>query len=169
MFQDGNLSEDRALTAMRLGVNYSFPVALRAFKMTVRPLSILEEENIVNAVADHMNRLPAEKRTSMTENVLLAKEYLKRASTSDVGKEDGQIYDATLNRMTPEEILYLYKQYVDAKDRVNPELENMQPGELQSLVDALKKSPEKADWESQVSTLSRSQMVQLCRKLIHGD
>jgi hypothetical protein len=116
-----------------------------------------------------MNTLPAHAKNSLSENVALAKEYLKIASSSDVGKNDYKIWDYQMDRMTPEEIQYLYRQYLDAKESVNPSLETMSPEELNSLVETLKKSPGAADWASLMIGLSRSQLVSLCRSLIHAD
>jgi hypothetical protein len=169
MFNPAPTDRDAILDAMRQGADYNFKIVLRGFQMTVRPLTILEEQQVVANVTEYLNGLPAHAKNSLAENVSLAKEYLKIASTSDVGKQDFKIHDYQLDRMTPEEIQYLYRQYLDAKEQVNPSIETMTADELNSLLAVLKKNPGAADWGSRMIELSRSQLVRICRSLIHGD
>jgi hypothetical protein len=169
MFNPGPSDKDSILEAMRMGVDYRFKLTLRAFSMIVRPLTIIEEQNIVANVTDYIAGLPQQARNSLTENVALAKEYIKEASTTDVGSKDYKIHDYQLDRMTPEEIQFLYRQYLDAKEQVNPSIEKMDPEQLQSLLARLKKSLLPADWASQTIELSRSQLVRVCRSLLHDD
>ncbi len=168
MFTDTPSISDRdsILEAMRMGTDYHFKITLRGFRMVVRPLTIIEEQQVVAHVTQHLATLPPHAKNSLSENIALAKEYLKIASTSDVGKGDYKIWDYQLDRMFPEEIQYLYRQYLDAKEAVNPNLETMTPDELQSLVTSLKKSPDAVTWASQMIELSRSQLATLCRSLI---
>lgn len=169
MFNPEPADQDALLNAMRLGADYQFKITLRGFSMNVRPLTIIEEQQVVANVSAFMATLPVHAKNSLSENVALAKEYLKIASSSDVGKVDYQIWDYQMDRMTPEEIQFLYRQYLDAKEAVNPSVETMSIEQINTLVQTLKKSPGPADWASQLIELSRSQLGRVCQYLIQGD
>jgi hypothetical protein len=159
------------LEAMRLGVDYSFVVAVRGFKLRLRPLSISETVRVMGEVADDIAALPPAQRRPLTESVILTKKTLIAASTSDVGVSDVKVTDYMLDRMTPDEMQYLYKQYLDGCDKVNPSLEKLPLDQIVAAVEALKKSaqdPEALD--SQLTSLSRSHLLNLmCYLLTKGD
>lgn len=160
MFETNPHDKIPQLEAMRHGVDYRQRVSIRGFEIYVRPLSIMETNQVAATVQEKLSMLPESARHRLTEHTLLAKETLINASTSDVGANDARITDHILDRMTNAEIHYLYKQYVAAMDRVDPSLEQMSPEDLRALVDELKKNP-KADLGSVLIELSFSQLVSL--------
>jgi hypothetical protein len=153
------------LAAMRAGIDYTFEISLRQFKMRCRPLTIAETASITSQVRSEMMKLPPDERTALQENLMLAKAYLERSSTSGPGVYDPQITHAILGEMTADEIQHLYKQYVLVEARANPMLEQLPKEELQSLVELLKKTPQEA-LVSELTGLSILHLVSLCRELI---
>lgn len=137
MIQTSDISQ---IAAMRQGVDYSFTIPLRGFNLRVRPLSMSENIQVLQAVADRLAALPKTAHSLLNENAILAKETLKLASTSDVGRNDGTITDLMMDHMTPDEIQALFKGYVGNCDRCNPSLDLMTPTQVTELIDALKKS-----------------------------
>ena len=129
----------RQLEAMRAGVEYRHPVQCRNFSLLLRPLTANENLQVYNAVQSELMKAPAAARNAVHEHVLLAREYLKKASTSDVGQAVGEITDPMLDYMTNDEILHLHKQYLVVMDKCNPSLETMSEQDLVILVDAFKK------------------------------
>lgn len=125
---------------MRMGVDYSFRITLRDFSCTVRPLANSEFTKAYAAVANHMRSVPEFSRTKITEDNLLAREFLKMAS-AEFGVYPGALTDAVLDQMTNDEMMYLYKQWLDVCDKVNPMLETMPEEQLKALVEEVKKSP----------------------------
>lgn len=153
-------SEISQLVAMRLGVNYRGTVQCRGYSLSLRPLSMGETVRMAAEVADEIGRLPTSMRNSLSEHTLLAKKTLILASTSDVGEKDPTLTDYILDRMTPDEIQFLYKQWVDICDNVNPSLETMPEADIKQLVAQIKKK------ESRPTELSRSQLLSLVNSLV---
>lgn len=114
MFETNPLEQIDQLSAMRMGVDYRLEVKVRGFKILVRPLAISETLQVASAVQTELRKLPPDAQNRMTEHVILAKETLKLASTSDVGKNDPHITDLIMMNMTNDEIHFLFKQYVAA-------------------------------------------------------
>ena len=157
------------IDAMRMGVDYRVPVKVRGFTCLFRPLSMQETVEVASAVQNHFMSLPAQSRNSLTENTLLAQKSLQLASTSDVGQTDFQLTEIICQRMTPDEIQFLWKQYCSAIDKANPSLELASAEEMGELVEALKKSP-KESLASALIGLSFSQLVSLGSYLLtQGD
>lgn len=157
------------IDAMRLGTDYRFKVKIRGFEMWIRPLSISETIEVTSKTQEKLSMLPAQSRNVLTEHTILAKETLKLASTSDVGLGDIKITDLILDRMTNDEVHYLFKQYVAATDRCNPALELLQPEELTSLVNEVKKNKGE-ELVSALTELSLSQLVSLAQHYVtQGD
>lgn len=157
---------------MRAGVDYSFPIVVRGFELMVRPLAIVETVRVAQKVAEAMKSIPESARNRLTEHTYLAKETIILASTSDVGVSDARITDLILDRMTPDELSFLFKQYVGVCDRANPALELMEPAELKGLVEELKKKAAEAPEELglQLIELSQSQLLNVATSLlIKGD
>lgn len=153
-----------AIEDMRLGVDYKTRIQLRSFSITVRPLSMLETLQVEGNCQMEFSRVPEPAKTQLRWNHIFAKETLKLATTSDIGATDSSMTDAVMEKMTPEELQALMKQYVAAVDRVNPILETVNNKEdLGALVEQVKKNP------SQLTELSLSQLMGLCRHLIFGD
>ena len=169
MFETNPIDRLDQIDAMRAGVDYKQKITIRNFSMTVRPLTIMETNEIASSVVAELRKLPVEHRNATLEHTLMAKETLKRASTSDVGKGDWQITEPILNAMTVDEVLFMYKQYVMAMDRVNPALEKMSTKEVQELVEDLKKN-EPQELDLQLTALSFLQLVSLVQYfLTKGD
>lgn len=155
------------IDAMRLGVDYSFVIKIRAFQLRVRPLSISENVQIAGEVAERLTDIPESLRNTLTQHTILAKETIKVASTSDVGANDPRITDYILDRMTADEVHSLFKQYVAACDRVNPSLERMKPEDLDNLIAALKKNARDQEaLDSQLIELSHLQLHSLVASLL---
>lgn len=151
----------KQLDLMRQGVDYSFEIACRQFKVRVRPLTCLEIIQATSAAAEAYEKLPQAQRISVTASLLNAMHQLECASAGDVGEEP-QLTLAHLQMMSPDEINHLWKQYVRVTDRVNPSLEEMTKEELDKLVEALKKSSDPA---SILIDLSISNLIALCLRL----
>lgn len=157
------------IDAMRLGTDYRFLVKIRGFEMYVRPLSISETIQVTANTQEKLSLLPPQSRNVLTEHTILAKETLKLASTSDVGRDDIKITDLILDRMTNDEIHYLFKQYIAATDRCNPALELLKPEELTNLVSEVKKNKGE-ELASALTELSLSQLVSLAHHYVtQGD
>lgn len=145
------------LDAMRIGTDYRVLVKIRGFEMYVRPLSISETIQVTATAQEKLSMLPVQARNVLTEHTILAKETLKLASTSDVGRDDIRITDLILDRMTNDEVHFLFKQYIAATDKANPALELMKADELTSLVNEVKKNK----GEELVSALTGLSLLQL--------
>jgi hypothetical protein len=161
------------LEAMRMGTEYRFPIQIREFRLAARPLTMSETLQIAAEVQEIMSKLPQNAKNALTEHTLLAKETIKLASTSDYGANDPKITDYILDRMTPDEITHLFKQYVTGCDKVNPNLELIPADEIRGLVESIKRPyEEKKTAEAsqevglQLIELSFSQLVSVCRLLI---
>lgn len=149
------------LEQMRAGIEQRYPISIRQFRMMVRPLTIMEIQNITMEVAEKLETLPDHARTTMMESSLLAKEKLKAASTSEPGGSDAKITDYILDRMTADELQSLFKQYVAVCDRCNPSLEQLSDDRLKELSEAVKKNGDLALIE-----LSSLELINLCRFLL---
>ena len=162
MFESNPLERIEQLDAMRLGVDYRMEIKVRGFRIMVRPLAISESLQVAALVQDELMKLPKNAQNRLTEHVILAKETMKVASTSDVGKNDPRITDMVMMGMTNDEIHFLFKQYVAACDKVNPALELMKPQEIQELVEDIKKK-EGEELVLQLIELSFSQLVSMAQ------
>jgi hypothetical protein len=96
--------------------------------------------------------------------VLLAKATLIQASASADGKVLGRLSELLLGKMTTQELDFLFKQYVDACEKLSPSLETMSHAELAKLTDHLKKNMPEA--ESILTALSRKDLAQLALSLL---
>ncbi len=155
------------LDSMRMGVAYGFKLRLRNFEARCRPLSLMETTDVANAVADIMGGLPLGMRNRLSEHTLLAKQTLMRATSSDVGANDGELTDYIMDRMTPDEVSAIFKQYIAGCDRCNPMLDKMKPAEVVALVEELKKSqPDAEALALQLTELSSLQLINLASYLL---
>lgn len=169
MFETG-LDRIDQIDAMRLGVNYRLEIKVRGFKIMVRPLAIQETLQVAATVQEEISKLPASAQNRLSEHFILAKETLKLASTTDVGRNDPRITDLILTQMTNDELHYLFKQYVAACDKVNPALELLTPSDMQTLVDELKKNSDETELGLALTELSFLQLASLARYfLTKGD
>ena len=150
------------IDAMRLGTNYRTMLKVRGFEIFVRPLSISETVEVAGAVQNYLASLPLSSRNQLTEHTAVAKETLKKASTSDVGVFDPKVTDYILDRMTNDEVAYLFDQYVAACDKVNPALEMMKPEQLTAIIEELKKNKD-LELDLALTELSFLQLISLVR------
>lgn len=149
------------LDAMRMGADYRFILRSRAFSMDARPLTIDETIQMTADVIVEMQRLPEHSQNSQFESACVAKKTLVLASTSEPGAKDPKITEYVLGRMTPEELQYLYKQWVDGCASVSPALETLSPDVLQALIETVKKNG-----PSTLIQLSRSQLCAMVDSLL---
>lgn len=149
------------LDAMRMGVDYRSALKIRGLTLQIRPLAIVEFVQIANEVSNLLESLPDAERTTFREHLEVAKKTIQRATTPDVGSQvHPRLTDYILDRMTPEEVEFAYKQYVAATERANPALEEMKAEEIQELAARVKKSP------SELIELSFLELVNLSRLLL---
>lgn len=135
------MSELGNLEKMRQGINTRFPVIVRGMSVTLRPLSIMEEDQIESEVYAALMAFPEGNRTRTKETRLLATKSIQLASTSDVGQSDMKITEYELNRCTTDELQYIWKQYLIGMDKINPSIESIEVEKLNSLAEELKKNP----------------------------
>ena len=162
-----DLDRIEQLDAMRVGTDYRLKVKIRGFEMYVRPLSISETIQVTANAQEKLALLPTNARNTLTEHTIIAKETLKLASTSDVGLDDIRITDLILDRMTNDEVHYLFKQYIAATDKCNPALELMDTKELKTLVSDIKKNKQDPELVSHLTALSFSQLVSIVHHLVN--
>lgn len=149
------------LEAMRQGVDYRFPVACRGKTWHLRPLSSLEIIQAASETADRLSKLPEGQQIGTTASLLNAMHQLEKASSEDVG-HPGVLSVAMMERMTPDEVNHLWKQYVRITDKVNPDLESVPSDELERIVEDLKKNSDQA---SLLTDLSISRLIAVCLRL----
>lgn len=152
------------LDAMRRGVDYRLEIKCRDYSVSVRPLTMKETVDVATRVNDNLLKMPQHARTSIMESTLLAKETLKLATKNDVDSNDEpRLTDYIMDRMTPEELQFIHRQYVQAIDRVNPVMEDLPKERLNELVEAIKKN------ETAVIDLSFLELASVCRFLTRGN
>ena len=152
------------LEILRQGIEYRFPVKCRGLTLHMRPLSVMEEDKVSQAVISELHSLPEQNRTSLKQSALLSIKKLALAQTSDVHSKQPLMYEAELQMMTAGELQFLFKEYVAGCDRVNPRLEQFTKAEIQGWVDTLKKNTQ--DQETTLIESSFYQLVALCRHLL---
>lgn len=150
------------LALMRAGVEYSFEISIRQFRLKVRPLTNLEIIQATSDAADAYSKLPEKQQLSVSASLLNAMYQLERASASDVG-ENSELPLAVLQMMNPEEVNHLWKQYCRVMDKVNPDFQTMSVENLDLMVEELKKN---SDPLSLLTDLSISNLIELCRRLL---
>lgn len=148
------------LEAMRGGADHRFPVTFKDARVIMRPLTIRELNEIAVDTAERMSKLPEGQRLAISQSRILTQLTLVKASTSSPEKYDPTLTAELLDRMYPEELTALYKEYCAIVDRVNPMLELLEAKEVQSLIDGLKKN------HSTVTERSFWELANVCRVLI---
>ena len=147
------------LEAMRLGVSYQFKIKIRQWSCVLRPVTV-GEHMAINAEVFRLLQEASDMNTAVNENYLLAKGFLKAASKLDpASTQEPRLNDFLLDRMSVDEVLYAYKQYLAGTELVNPELESLPVEILEALVEQVKKSP------SAVIELSSLELTNLVRYL----
>lgn len=156
-------SDSILLEAMREGTNYRFNIRCRGLEFSARPLSCFEVVRATQEVADKIEELDHKYRNSITESLWMASKKLQKATTSEVGSNDYKLTDYEIERMTPDEIDFLWKQYVAGCAKVNPCLEEMKNEDILALVAQVKKSP---NLGLAVIDLSFLELANICRHLL---
>lgn len=162
MMNTGDMDND--IQAMRMGIEYSFPVRLRSFQVSLRPLANSEMIKCYQDVSVYMASIPAAARSKIAEDNALAREFLKAAS-SPFGQYAPRITDAMMDQMTTDEVMYLYREWLAICEKVNPSLETMPADRLKAIVDHIKKNHQ-ADLVSQLTELSFSDLRNLAHYLL---
>jgi hypothetical protein len=130
------LSADDLLKKMREGVKEVHNISLRGFNIPVRVLS-LAEMNLIRK--DAISQALANKGDGTDVNVITQQTVLKMASTID-SSGGPLLSDKVLERMTTDELNYLYNEYVRVSESVNPSVEHISHDAFRELVNALKKN-----------------------------
>lgn len=158
-------SEYPSLSLIRQGVNYRFKIRSRGLELLVRPLSIMEEDQVVQDVAVEMEKLPPHQQTSIRQTMLLSIKRLELAQSKAPGDlTEVRIYQAELQQLTPGELDHLFKQYLSGCDKINPMLEKLDAGLISKQVEELKKNS--SDREMILIELSFFQLVAICQSLL---
>ncbi len=148
------------LELMRLGSSYRFPVKLREFTIMLRPLTVLESITVMGETKAHLEKLPKYNQNAITEHVLFSQKTLQLASTSKPDGNDPTITEHELSQTTPDELTYLFKEYLAVADKVNPAFDALPVETLNKLVAEAKKN------DLILIELSFSEIVNVCRYLI---
>lgn len=151
------------LDAMRAGVAFKFACKTRSFSVTLRPLTLDEQVNLINEVQADLSSMDELARNRITEETLYAKRTLAKASTTDVDTNDPKLTDYVLGKMIISELLFMYKQYLQGVERCNPAMEEMGKAEVDALIEECKKKP------SQVIDLPILQLLNMVRVLLTKD
>lgn len=149
------------LSKMRSGVAYTFKVKMRDLELSLRPLTIGEQMQINNDVLETLRNLQKGEQHAANESYMLAKRVLETACTP-YGQPGavGPLTEFVLSHMTTDEVLYLYRQYLQGVETVNPVLEYMKVGEMDKLVEDVKKN------NRELTGLSTRELLSLARFLI---
>lgn len=150
---------DALIDQLRAGVEYKFIISIRNLRLEMRPLTINETTTVAKLVQDKMNFLPPTQRTGLEEHVLMARETLRVASSSQPGGPQ-LLQDAFFGRLTNDELKGLYSEYARVVENCNPCLETMPQEKFEQVVEVLKKSP-KDEMVSELLSLSYSHILQL--------
>jgi hypothetical protein len=124
------------LAKLRQGVEETYEVRMRGANIPVRVLSGTEI-NTARQAAKKATLLGKGDETDM--NFEVQKNILMLASQVPAG-DAPTLSRKVLDALTIDEVNFLYSEYIAVMDRVNPSLEQLDPEEFRSLVEALKKS-----------------------------
>ena len=129
------------LDAMREGVAFSFELHIRKATIRLRPLSSAEQRSIYSQVNTQVlhARKQGNEMTNFEADLARAQGTLIMASSDEYGKNP-QLGPYQLDRMTSDEILYIYREYLAMLDKVSPSLETFEAEEAKALVELLKKN-----------------------------
>lgn len=149
------------LALMREGIEYKFPIRIRKFEVTVRPLTNYEIIKAVAQAGSDFEKLPAQDQIQTTASLLSAQRQLEMAASDGPG-EPSKLSMTMMNHMTPDEVTALWAQYLHVVDRVNPAFEEMPLEKLVEMADAVKKNK---DPRSLLIDSSISSLIALCLHL----
>lgn len=151
-------NELEPLEKMRLGINYSFPIVLRGLTIKARPLSIIEQHQVLADSKRDIEAVDSKFRTPFDEAAILAQHYIITASDNDPN-----VSAYILNRASPEELSFLYKEYCAVVDKCNPMFEQMTAQDIGDLVEKIKKNKNPV---LALTDLSFHQLASICRRLL---
>ncbi len=157
------ITTDELLSAMRMGTDYTFTIGIRNFRVPVTLLSMAEQVQISSDIMAHFaNTAKLEERSSLNESQLIAKQTLIRASASAARGAQGSLIltEQLLSRMTTDEVLFLYDQYLSGAERLNPAVADLSDEKLRELVESAKKN------SNSLSELSRQALEKLALYLL---
>lgn len=165
---DPNFSEGFAqLEAMRLGTCYRQTVTVRGYSVEMRPLTVAEHMGIAASIKRELSSVPQFMQTSLQQNLLLAQRCLEKASTPS--PREGSIPVLTnflLEKMTNDELMAVYKQWLAICERVDPNFEDIPDEEIIALADKLRDEISVKKNPSAVIALSFSQLANLVHFLL---
>lgn len=149
------------LELMRLGTQSRYAVKCRGFSVSLRPLTISEENRVAVEAQVELNKMPEHAQNRMFYDQIYTQKVLELSSTSDPDCYDPKLTAYIVSKMTVEEVLHLWKQYIAAKDRLNPSLEAIPVEEVKEIIATLKKNP--------ILVIERSfqELVNVCQHLLN--
>jgi len=149
------------LEQMRLGTEARFVVKCRGYALSMRPLTISEENKTAIESQVELQKMPEHQQNRMMYDQIFTQKVLELASTSGPGIYDPKLTSLVVSHMTVEEVLHLWKQYIAGKDKLNPALEMIPTEELKELVKEIKKN------NSLVIERSFLELVNICQYLLN--
>jgi len=133
--------EPTILDKMREGVGFKFQIRLRGATVTMRPLSVQEQVNIISEVADEIQSRPKLANNSFAGSVIMAIKTLSIASQSAPHAQDMQLPVGLLEQLHSDELMHLFKSYNAECDKICPMLEDLSEERLDQLISLAKKNP----------------------------
>lgn len=127
-------------SAMRCGVTYRFKVPFKDGFVWLRPLANEEIIEATGECASRLSKMTEFERNRIAENVILARIYLSKASR-EYGKTEGGVTEHQLAKLSNEELLFLYGEWIAVCEKVNPKVEDIPKEEVMRLVEEAKKNP----------------------------
>jgi hypothetical protein len=134
-------AEPSILDKMREGVGFKFQIRLRSAVITMRPLSVQEQVNIISEVADEIQARPKLANNAFAGSVIMAMKTLSTASQSAPNSRDQQLPTGVLNELHSDELMHLFKSYNAECDKICPMLEDLSEERLDQLISLAKKNP----------------------------
>jgi hypothetical protein len=134
-------AEPSILDKMREGVGFKFQIRLRSAVITMRPLSVQEQVNIISEVADELQARPKIANNGFAGSVIMAIKTLSTASQSGPKTNDQQLPVGLLESLHSDELMHLFKSYNAECDRICPMLEDIDEKRLDELIALAKKNP----------------------------
>ena len=158
-------AKDR-LNRMRHGVDNKFVIPFRDTSITLRPLASAEEIQCSEIAVDKIMLKPEQHRLQTTQSSFLAKEMLKKASTSGPGKFDATLSDVLVDSLSSHELNFLFSEYLKNCEKYNPSLDNLADEELLEIVKEIKKKSKESPKDC-LSILTELTFYQVCGVVVH--
>jgi hypothetical protein len=124
------------LAQMRKGIQETYEIRLRGALIPVRVLTVTEMND---ARREGLSAAIAIKGDETDKNLFQQKTILKLASTIVKGAGP-MLSDKLLDMLSADELDFIYREYINIVDRVNPDMEQMTEEEFRHLVDMVKKN-----------------------------